>query len=84
MGKSEALRRKLVAELRKAGSITTEAVAEALLDVPRELFVPTVFQERGLEAVYVNNVLPLKNDEFGSPISTSSQPGIMAQMLEGA
>lgn len=76
------MRRKLVAELRKAGSITTEEVAQAFIDVPRELFVPKTLKEGGLEAVYVNNVLSLKTDEFGSPISTSSQPGIMAQMLE--
>jgi hypothetical protein len=35
-----ALRRRLVDELRTAGAITTDAVAQAMLAVPREAFAP--------------------------------------------
>ena len=74
----ETLRRQLVDEL----GIADERVRDAFLGVPRELFVPTFSAAHGLEAVYRDDVIVTKTDEHGLPISSSSQPRIMAIMLE--
>jgi protein-L-isoaspartate(D-aspartate) O-methyltransferase len=56
-------------------------VREAFLRVPRERFVPELAEERGLEAIYKNEALVTKL-EHGLAVSSSSQPAIMAEMLE--
>lgn len=71
------LRRALVDELRSKGAIRTPEVEEAFLRVPRHLFVPQVPPERA----YSDEAIPTKLCE-GVPISSSSQPAIMALMLE--
>jgi protein-L-isoaspartate(D-aspartate) O-methyltransferase len=76
------LRRGLVRELEARGSIRTEAVRSAFLSVPRELFLPEATAERGIEAVYEDEPIPTKFSRRGVPISSSSQPAIMAEMLE--
>ena len=55
---------------------------DAFLRVPRELFVPAFAAEHGLDAVYRDEAIVTKTDEHGTPISSSSQPQIMAIMLE--
>jgi len=75
---SATLRRRLVGELEWRGAIRSAAVRAAFLSVPRELFVP----EAGLEAVYRDEAIPTKFARNGAPISSSSQPAIMAEMLE--
>src|SRR5438034_2728332 len=82
MTKSEQLRRKLVRELEEAAGITSAAVRNAFIAVPREVFIPEVAQAKGLEAIYRNDVFVTKQDSRGQAISSSSQPGIMAPMLE--
>ena len=82
MPSSLTLRRALVAELEKAGCIRTPAVRRAFLTVPRERFVPEIAARDGLERVYGNNALITHNDRRGTPTSSSSQPSIMAEMLE--
>src|SRR5687767_14595700 len=72
------LRRRLVRELESNGNITDPAVRRALLAVPREQFLPG----EELEAVYVDKAIVTRRDEFGGPTSSSSQPAIMATMLE--
>jgi protein-L-isoaspartate(D-aspartate) O-methyltransferase len=72
------LRRALVEQLRKQGGIETEAVAQAFLKVPREAFVPGVWPG----AVYRDIAIPTRFGRNGLPTSSSSQPGIMAPMLE--
>jgi protein-L-isoaspartate(D-aspartate) O-methyltransferase len=72
------LRRALVAELERCGAIRSTAVRNAFLRVPRELFVP----EKTIEEVYRNEAIPTKFGPQGVPISSSSQPTIMAEMLE--
>jgi protein-L-isoaspartate(D-aspartate) O-methyltransferase len=72
------LRRRLVDEL----GIADARVRDAFLRVPREPFVPAFAAEHGLEAVYRDEPIVTKTDEHGLPISSSSQPGIMATMLE--
>src|SRR5207302_8471580 len=82
MTRSETLRRRLVAELRRPDGIASAHVREAFLSVPRELFIPEVVQTQGLDAVYRDRVFVTKQDSRGQAISSSSQPGIMAPMLE--
>ncbi|MFA5890277.1 MAG: methyltransferase domain-containing protein [Actinomycetota bacterium] len=79
---SAVLRRKLVADLQKAGRIKTAAVRSAFLAVPRELFVADHVRRGGLQAAYVDLPLVAKTDPKGAAISSSSQPAIMAVMLE--
>ncbi len=52
------------------------------METPRETFIPTVADEHGIAAVYRDEAYPTKTDERGEAISSSSQPGIMAWMLE--
>ncbi len=76
------LRDELVRELRSRGVIRSEAIAAAFATVPRERFIPEVVAEQGLEAAYQDRAFPTKHDRQGMPISSSSQPAIMAEMLE--
>jgi protein-L-isoaspartate(D-aspartate) O-methyltransferase len=82
MATSEVLRRRLVRELERPGGITSATVRGAFLSVPRELFIPEVAETQGLDAVYRDRVFVTKQDSRGQAISSSSQPGIMAPMLE--
>lgn len=76
------LRAGLVDELRDKGVISSEAVADAFSAVARERFIPEVLTERGLDAVYRDEAFVTKRDEHGMPLSSSSQPALMARMLE--
>jgi protein-L-isoaspartate(D-aspartate) O-methyltransferase len=76
------LRQRLVAHLRRAGTLTDPAVERALLTVPRELFVAPVAARHGLQAVYRDRAIVTKRDALGRPTSSSSQPRIMTAMLE--
>jgi protein-L-isoaspartate(D-aspartate) O-methyltransferase len=75
-------RERLVARLRRSGAIRSSAVRDAFLRVPREVFIPDVAAREGIEAVYRDEPFPTKLDEAGNAISSSSQPAIMAMMLE--
>ena len=72
------LRNQLVDGLREQGHVTSERVAAAFRTVPRHVFVPGVEPERA----YRDEALVIKSDPHGVPISSSSQPAIMARMLE--
>jgi protein-L-isoaspartate(D-aspartate) O-methyltransferase len=76
------LRGQLVAELERREQIQSERVREAFLAVPRELFVTDFAAREGLAAVYRDEAILTKHNEFGLPLSSSSQPAIMALMLE--
>lgn len=71
------LREKLVDELRASGALRREDVARVFLAVPRERFVPG-FE---LDEVYRDQAITTKQ-ESGIAVSSSSQPAIMAMMLE--
>lgn len=71
------LRARLVAYLRSRGDLRTARVAAAFERVPRHLFVPQVSPEEA----YADRSIAIKLDD-GVPISSSSQPAIMAEMLE--
>jgi len=81
-GEARRLRARLVEHLRAGGIVRTDAVAAAFSEVPRELFVAGVLAEQGLEAVYRDEAHVIKKSLEGRPLSSSSQPGIMAQMLD--
>ena len=82
LSQSHKLRRRLVAELRKRELITSPRVEAAFCAVAREAFVPHAAHELGLEAVYRDEVIVTKTSDAGLPLSSSSQPAIMALMLE--
>ena len=68
---------RLVARLREDGSIRSPGVEAAFLAVPRHLFLPRV----RLAEVYSDHAITLKLQD-GIQVSSSSQPAIMAEMLE--
>lgn len=70
------LRHVMVARLRERQEIGDD-VAGALLAVPRHLFLPGVDPEYA----YRDEPVVTHRDEEGRPISSSSQPSIMATML---
>jgi methyltransferase of FxLD system len=71
------LRRQLVEQFAKAGAIKTPAIARAMTSVPRHIFVP----DYPLHLAYSDRALTTKT-RGGVPTSSSSQPGLMAAMLE--
>jgi len=72
------LNQALVDELKSTGCIQTPRVEAAFQAVSRHRFIP----ETPLEEVYSNRVIFTKQDQNGQWISSSSQPAIMAVMLE--
>ena len=72
------MRERLAARVITAQQIGSTAVAAALRDVPRHLFLP------GLppESAYRDDAIVTKRDADGQPTSSSSQPAIMAIMLD--
>jgi protein-L-isoaspartate(D-aspartate) O-methyltransferase len=73
----EPLRRQLVGVLRERGAVRTQRVAAAFVRVPRHVFVPDV----PATEVYTDRSIAIKLQD-GIPISSSSQPAIMAEMVE--
>jgi protein-L-isoaspartate(D-aspartate) O-methyltransferase len=88
----EDARRHFVDLIRRDGAEISPALAEVFATVPREIFVPDGFHRRDgrrvlpadpefLPTVYSNDVLVTKmNGEV--PVSSSSQPSLMAAMIE--
>ncbi|GAB4514514.1 MAG: hypothetical protein OHK0046_16700 [Anaerolineae bacterium] len=68
----------LVQRLKEGGAIQSRVVENAFQSVQRHQFLPGV----ELERVYSDTVIPTKRDTTGDTISSSSQPAIMAIMLE--
>src|SRR5580693_5696557 len=58
--------------------IRDERIAAALRDVPRHLFLPHLPPEEA----YLDDAIVTKRDADGQAISSSSQPAIMAIMLD--
>ena len=75
---ADELRARLVDGLLQSGVIRSGAVAEAFRTVPRHLFVPQV----AVGEAYADEAIPTRWSPDGLPISSSSQPSIMAVMLE--
>lgn len=72
-----ALQRALVEHLKQEGHLRSPLVEAAFQTVPRHLFLPQV----PLEEAYEDEAIPTKKLD-GKAISSSSQPAIMAIMLE--
>ncbi|MGH3411217.1 MAG: methyltransferase domain-containing protein, partial [Streptosporangiaceae bacterium] len=75
---ADAARARLARALRDSGHTPSAAVQAAFLAVPRHLFVP----ELDAAAAYQDEALVIKYGEDGLPVSSSSQPAMMAIMLE--
>lgn len=75
-----ALRDALVHQLSRSGAIRSPAVAAAFRTVPRHVFLPGM----SLEAVYRDDAIIIRRAAGGLPTSSSSQPSIMAVMIEQA
>lgn len=61
-----------------SGAITSRAVEAAMRAVPRHRFLTEVPTERA----YADRAVTIKYDRSGVPISSASQPAMVAQMLE--
>jgi protein-L-isoaspartate(D-aspartate) O-methyltransferase len=77
-GGPDAARARLVDELRDSGRLTSRAVEAAFRAVPRHVFLP----EMGATEAYQDEAFVIKTGDDGMPLSSSSQPAIMAIMLE--
>ena len=74
----DAARARLVDELRDSGRLASPAVEAAFRAVPRHLFLP----EMAADEAYQDEAFVIKTGSDGLPVSSSSQPAIMAIMLE--
>src|SRR4249919_151767 len=72
------LRERLVDQVLATSGIRDERIAAALRDVPRHLFLPHLPPQDA----YLDDAIVTKRDADGQPISSSSQPAIMAIMLD--
>jgi protein-L-isoaspartate(D-aspartate) O-methyltransferase len=72
------LRERLVDQVLQTSGIRDERIAAALRDVPRHLFLPHLPPADA----YLDDAIVTKRDADGQPISSSSQPAIMAIMLD--
>ena len=82
MAGSARLRRQLVEQLEHKGCLTRSPVRRAFLAVPREQFLREIAEREGLERVYQDQAIVTLHDAQGVPASSSSQPSMMASMLE--
>jgi protein-L-isoaspartate(D-aspartate) O-methyltransferase len=73
-----ALRERMVAGLRASGVLHDERVAAALAAVPRHAFLPGTDPGQA----YADAAVVTKLDADGHPVSSASQPAIVALMLE--
>lgn len=73
-----ALRQALVARLKERGEVDDPRLEAAFLAVPRHQFLPDL----PLDQVYSDEALPVKRDDYGTVVSSSSQPTMMAMMLQ--
>jgi protein-L-isoaspartate(D-aspartate) O-methyltransferase len=74
----DAARAKLASSLRASGRRLSRAAQNAFAQVPRHLFVPEV----GPSAAYRDDAIVIKCGPDGLPVSSSSQPAMMAIMLD--
>jgi protein-L-isoaspartate(D-aspartate) O-methyltransferase len=75
----EEARTRLVDELRASGRLTSAPIEAAFRAVPRHVFLPELDP---VSQAYQDEAFVIKTSERGLPLSSSSQPAIMAIMLE--
>ncbi len=71
------LRQKLVDYLKSQGYIRSSQIEAAFRAIPRHIFVPDTAIEQAYSDTYI-----LVKEQNGVPVSSSSQPAVMAIMLE--
>jgi protein-L-isoaspartate(D-aspartate) O-methyltransferase len=81
MSRSRELRRRMVELMERSGAVRSPAIRDAFLTIPRETFVPGIAANAGLDYVYADEAI-VTREQDGLPTSSSSQPTIMAMMLE--
>ncbi len=74
----DAARARMASELRQHGHALSPLVQDAFATVPRHVFVPEI----GPAAAYRDEALVIKCGPDGLPVSSSSQPAMMAIMLD--
>jgi protein-L-isoaspartate(D-aspartate) O-methyltransferase len=74
----DAARARMVDDLRDSGRLVNAEVEAAFRAVPRHVFLPEV---AGTQA-YQDRAFVIKTSDRGAPVSSSSQPAMMAIMLE--
>jgi protein-L-isoaspartate(D-aspartate) O-methyltransferase len=79
---SARLRQQLVDQLKARDVLHSAALEQALLRVPRELFLPEIAEREGLERIYADEAIVTRRSSQGAPISSSSAPSMMAIMIE--
>ena len=79
VGGPDEARARLVDELRASGRLTSRSVEAAFRAVPRHVFLPELDP---VSQAYQDEAFVIKTGEGGLPVSSSSQPAIMAIMLE--
>jgi protein-L-isoaspartate(D-aspartate) O-methyltransferase len=77
-GSAAAARARMAADLRSHGRALSKPVQDAFAKVPRHLFLPEI----GAADAYRDEAFVLKCGPDGVPVSSSSQPAMMAIMLE--
>jgi protein-L-isoaspartate(D-aspartate) O-methyltransferase len=77
-GGPDAARARMASELRQHGHALSPWVQDAFATVPRHVFVPEI----GPAAAYRDEALVIKCGPDGLPVSSSSQPAMMAIMLD--
>jgi protein-L-isoaspartate(D-aspartate) O-methyltransferase len=77
-GAAEAARARMAADLRSNGRALSQPVQDAFAKVPRHLFLPEI----AAADAYRDEAFVLKCGPDGIPVSSSSQPAMMAIMLE--
>lgn len=77
-GGPDAARARLASDLRRHGPPLSASVYAAFARVPRHVFVP----EMGTAAAYRDEAFVIKCGPDGLPVSSSSQPAMMAIMLD--
>ncbi len=78
MSEHEALIARMVDAVVEKGYLKTPRIEDAFRAVARHPFLPGV----PLGQVYSGEAIPTRHDEQGTPTSSSSEPGVMAVMLE--
>ncbi len=78
LGELNGLREQLLLRVREQGGAVDALVAEALRTVPRHIFLPDLPPD----SAYRDEAIVIKRDAEGTPTSSSSQPTIMAIMLD--
>lgn len=77
MSEAERRHRRLVERLRSEGALPDPRILEAFRSVRRHWFLPGA----RLDEVYRDRAVVTRRGDGGVPVSSSSQPGLMARML---